>query len=91
MLNPTSPFYAEFKKHLDATYEDNYFDNDALVMEVNSRGIEERVASTNCNAEALADRLYVQSAAVSGAKNIIVKEVFYISQVSIARKLRPLP
>jgi cystathionine gamma-synthase len=76
MLNPTSPFYAEFKKHLVATYEDNYFDNDALVMEINSRGIKERIASTNRNAEALADMLYVQSV-VSGAKNTIVKEVFY--------------
>lgn len=76
MLNPTSPFYAEFKKHLVATYEDNYFDNDAMVMEINSRGIEERLASTNRNAEALADMLYKQSA-VSGAKNTIVKEVFF--------------
>ena len=76
MLNPTSPFYSEFKKHLDTTYEDNYFDNDALVMEINSRGIEERIASINRNAEALADMLYEQSV-VSGAKNTIVKEVFY--------------
>ena len=76
MLNPASPFYAEFKKHLVATYEDTYFGNDALVMEINSRGIEERVASTNRNAEALADMLSVRSV-VSGAKNTIVKEVFY--------------
>ena len=45
-------------------------------MEMNSRPIEERIATTNRNAEALADMLYVQSA-VSGAKNTIVKEVFY--------------
>ena len=76
MLNPTSPFYAEFKEHLVATYEDNYFGNDALVMEINSRGIEERVAATNRNAEALADMLYAQSV-VSGAKDTIVQEVFY--------------
>ena len=76
MLNPSSPFYAEFKKHLVTTYEDNYFGNDALVMEVNSRGIEQRVAATNRNAEALADMLYAQSV-ISGAKNTIVQEVFY--------------
>ena len=76
MLNPTSPFYSEFKEHLIATYEDNYFDNDVLVMEINSREIEERIATTNRNAEALADMLYAQSV-VSGAKNTIVKEVFY--------------
>ena len=76
MLNPTSPFYAEFKEHLVATYEDNYFGNDALVMEINSRGIEERVAATNRNADALADMFYAQSV-VSGAKDTIVQEVFY--------------
>jgi cystathionine gamma-synthase len=76
MLNPALPFYAEFKEHLVATYEDTYFDKDALVMEINSREIEERIGATNRNAEALADMLYVQSA-VSGAKNTIIKEVFY--------------
>ena len=76
MLNPASPFYAEFKEHLVATYEDTYFGNDALVMEINSRGIEERIAITNRNAEALADMFYAQSV-VSGAKNAIVREVFY--------------
>ena len=76
MFNPTSPFYAGFKEHLAATYEDNFFDNDALVMEINSRGVEERIAVTNRNAEALADMLYAQSD-VSGAKDTIVQEVFY--------------
>ena len=76
MLNPASPFYAEFKSHMVATYEDTYFGHDALVMEINSREIEERIATTNRNAEALADVLYIQSA-VSGAKNTIIQEVFY--------------
>ena len=77
LLNPASPFYTQFKEHLVATYEDNYFGNDALLMEINSRGIEERIAVTNRSAEALADMLYAQSI-VSGAKNTtIVKEVFY--------------
>ena len=76
MLNPASPFYVRFKEHLVATYEDNYFGHDALVLEMNSRGIEERVATTNRNAEALADMLHADSV-VSGAKNTIVKEVFY--------------
>src|SRR5882757_6697168 len=76
MLNPTSSFYAEFKEHLVATYEDTYFGHDALVMEINSREIEERITVTNRNAEALADMLYVRSA-VSGAKNTIVQDVFY--------------
>ena len=76
MINPASPFYAEFKEHLVTAYEDTYFGHDALVMDINSREIEERVAATNRNAEALADMLYAQSV-VSGAKNTIVREVFY--------------
>ena len=76
MLNPASPFYAEFKSYMVATYEDTYFGHDALVMEINSREIEERITTTNRNAEELADMLYIQSA-VSGAKNTIIQEVFY--------------
>ena len=76
MLNSASPFYTEFKSHMVATYEDTYFGHDALVMEVNSRELGERVAITNRNAEALSDMLYAQSA-VAGAKNTIVQEVFY--------------
>ena len=76
MLNPASPFYPELKEQLAATYEDSYFGIDALVMEMNSREIEERVSVTNHNAEALADMLYAQSV-VAGAKNAIVQEVFY--------------
>ncbi|KAF8150620.1 pyridoxal phosphate-dependent transferase [Crassisporium funariophilum] len=76
MLNPTSRFYAEFKAHMVATYEDTYFGNDALVMEANSRGIEKRVSAINHNAEALADMLYLQSS-VAGAKDPVIQEVFY--------------
>ena len=76
MLNPASPFYTEFKAHMVSTYEDIYFDHDALVMELNSRELAERVVVTNRNAEALADMLYVQSA-VAREKNAIVQEVFY--------------
>lgn len=77
MLNPASPFYAEFKERLVATYEDSYFGIDALVMEINSREIEERVAVTNRNAEALADMLYAQSVVAGAKENAIVQEVFY--------------
>ncbi|KAF5382260.1 hypothetical protein D9757_008937 [Collybiopsis confluens] len=76
MLNPCSRFYRDWKQYLESTYEDIYFGNDALVMEVNSRGMEERVAVMNHNAEALGDMLYAQSAAV-GRSGHIVQEVFY--------------
>ena len=76
MLNPASSFYTEFKAHMDATYEDTYFSHDALVMEINSREIEERTAALNRNAEALADMLYMKSV-VAGTKNTVVQEVLY--------------
>src|SRR6267154_113176 len=76
MLNPASRFYAEFKAHMTTTYEDTYFGHDALVMEVNSRGMGERVAALNRNAEALADMLYAQSA-VAGAENAVIQQVHY--------------
>jgi cystathionine gamma-synthase len=57
MLNPASQFYGQFKAHMEATYEDSLFDSDALVLEMNSREFVSRTATTNRNAEALADML----------------------------------
>lgn len=77
MLNPTSRFYDDLKQYIEVTYQDNYFDNDVLVMEMNSRGMEERVAIINHNAEALSDMLYTLSAAAGIVQSCVIKEVFY--------------
>ncbi|KIK57870.1 hypothetical protein GYMLUDRAFT_228442 [Collybiopsis luxurians FD-317 M1] len=78
MLNANSRFYKDWKQYLDATYEDIYFETDALVMEMNSRGMEERVAAMNRNAEALSDMFYAQSVASGNVgSGHIIKEVFY--------------
>jgi len=61
---------------MEATYEDTYFDSDVLVMEMNSRGMSERLAAINSNAEAVADMLYARSVA-AGVEGAIIKEVFY--------------
>lgn len=76
LLNPSSHFYASFKAHLDANYEDDYFGADALVMELNSRGFEERLSTINRNAEALADWLFIRSK-VGGEEKTVIEEVFY--------------
>ncbi|KAJ4486280.1 PLP-dependent transferase [Lentinula aciculospora] len=76
LLNPSSHFYPKFKAYLDANYEDDYFDADALVMELNSRGFEERLTQINRNSEALADWLFVRSK-VGGMENTVIEEVFY--------------
>src|SRR6267154_482652 len=85
MLNPASRFYAEFKAHMTTTYEDTYFGHDALVMEVNSRGMGERVAALNRNAEALADMLYPESAAAG--QTMLLYSKFTIQFVLITLKL----
>ncbi|KAJ7243396.1 pyridoxal phosphate-dependent transferase, partial [Mycena haematopus] len=76
MLNPASRFYPQFKAHINATYEDSFFDSDALVLEMNSREYIERTAITNHNAEKLADMLYARSV-LGGAKGSIVQAVHY--------------
>ncbi|KAJ7032494.1 pyridoxal phosphate-dependent transferase [Mycena alexandri] len=76
MLNPTSRFYAQFKAHMEATYEDSFFEGDALVLEMNSREYEQRVAMTNHNAEKLADMLYARSV-LGGIKDSVLQAVHY--------------
>ncbi|KAJ6491894.1 pyridoxal phosphate-dependent transferase [Mycena sanguinolenta] len=76
MLNPTSRFYDRFKAHMDTTYEDSFFDSDALVLEMNSREFAARTTITNHNAEKLADLLYSCSVA-GGCQNSIIQTVHY--------------
>ncbi|KAF5390308.1 hypothetical protein D9757_002816 [Collybiopsis confluens] len=76
LLNPSSRFYTKFKAYLDHNYEDNYCSWDALVMELNSRGLEERLVKVNKNAELLADWLFMRSKA-GGKDDTVIDEVFY--------------
>ncbi|KAF7359265.1 PLC-like phosphodiesterase [Mycena sanguinolenta] len=76
MLNPASRFYPQFKAHMDARYEDSFFDSDALVLEMNSREYLDRTAITNQNAEKLADMLFARSV-LGGAKGSIIQAVHY--------------
>ncbi|KAF8207745.1 pyridoxal phosphate-dependent transferase [Mycena galopus ATCC 62051] len=76
MLNPSARFYPEFKAHMDATYEDSFFDSDAVVMEMNSREFMERTSVINQNAEKLSDMLYARSV-VGGFEGGIIQAVHY--------------
>ncbi|KAF7294716.1 PLC-like phosphodiesterase [Mycena indigotica] len=76
LLNPSSSFYPRFKSTLDATYEDTFFDHDALVLELNSRGYVQRTAITNRHAEQLGDMLYPLSR-IGGARDSVLKAVHY--------------
>ena len=76
VLNPQSRHYELLKSVLEASYEDTYFAEDAIVMERNSRDFIDRIRTINQNTEAICDFLYSQSL-VSGKSDAIVKEVFY--------------
>lgn len=68
VLNPQSRMYGELKETLKQEYEDNYWAEDAVFMERNSRDFRARIARINTNAEAIAERLQACP---------IVKAVYY--------------
>ena len=57
MLNPNAKYYGLLKYTLCSTYEDNYWGEDALVMERNSRDFVTRIARINQNAEVICQAL----------------------------------
>ncbi|KAI5122114.1 hypothetical protein M0805_002236 [Coniferiporia weirii] len=72
VLNPSRKHYAQLKATLQDTYEDNYFNEDAIFMERNSRDFKRRVHIINENTEAVCDLLKTQQYPAG-----IVKEVYY--------------
>ena len=57
VLNPTGAYYKEIKAALEVEYEDNYWAEDAVFMERNSRNFVSRIQEINSNAEAICDVL----------------------------------
>ncbi|KAJ7043976.1 pyridoxal phosphate-dependent transferase [Mycena alexandri] len=80
-LNPQGRHYAELKAHIDANYEDTYFDEDALYLERNSRDFRRRVKIIDAKTEAVCDFLRSKSAA-GGASSPVVKDVLYPKYVT---------
>ncbi|SJL02468.1 related to O-succinylhomoserine (thiol)-lyase [Armillaria ostoyae] len=74
LLNPTSPYYPAFKAHMEETYQDTYFGEDAICLEANTRDIKQRIAIVDKNAEAVADYLYARSQKPQGS---FIKQVLY--------------
>lgn len=68
IFNPQGPYTKMLKETAAQQYEDNYWAEDALFMERNSRDFVSRVARINRNAEAICDVL---------RSHALVKEVFY--------------
>jgi len=73
ILNPKSTYFSELKGVLEQTYEDIYWDQDAIYMERNSRDFVKRVRVINRNTQAVCDLLHSQIV----VENPIVKRVYY--------------
>ncbi|KAJ7784680.1 pyridoxal phosphate-dependent transferase [Mycena metata] len=80
-LNPQGRHYAELKAHMDANYEDTYFEEDALYLERNSRDFRRRVKIIDVKTEAVCDFLRSKTAA-GGASSPVVKDVLYPKYVT---------
>ena len=76
VLNPQGRHYQALKKYMDDSFEDFYFDEDAIYMERNSRDFKQRIRIIDSNAEAVCDLLR-QRSLVGGASSPAIKEVFY--------------
>ncbi|RDB27977.1 putative cystathionine gamma-synthase [Hypsizygus marmoreus] len=76
VLNPRGRHYAELKAHMNSTFEDLYYDEDAIYMERNSRDFRSRIKVIDANTEAVCAFLRSRSLA-GGAPSPVIKEVFY--------------
>lgn len=68
VLNPASKYYRLLKPAMDSVVEDNYWPEDIIFMERNSRDFLGRVERVNANAEAICEILRVHP---------LVKDLFY--------------
>ena len=84
MLNPQGKLYRKLRPVLEGFYEDNYWGEDALFLERNSRDFKSRVYTINQNAEAVCDLLYAHS--LEGA-NSSESQPPMITKVPVIKKL----
>ncbi|KAG9023134.1 hypothetical protein FS837_005951 [Tulasnella sp. UAMH 9824] len=86
VLNPQRRHYAVLRDHLKATYEDIYWHEDLVCMELNSRPFAHRIDVINRNAEIVADWFWCRSEAYDAAQGEgqssnnnkrVIKKVFF--------------
>lgn len=79
VVNPNSKHYDKIHAILENQFFDDYFHEDAVVMEHNSRGYLHRLDVTNKNTRILAE--YLRSRSISGnasdSAKLVIKDVFY--------------
>jgi cystathionine gamma-synthase len=76
VLNPKGRHYEALKAHMAFSYEDVYFNEDAIYMERNSRNFRQRIKVIDANADAVCSFLRARSAA-GGSTAPVIKDVFY--------------
>lgn len=76
-VNPSRKHYSSLKAQLQSSYEDIYFDEDAIFMERNSRNFAKRVPLIDDNAAAVCKLLH---STISNAS--VITEVFYPKYVT---------
>lgn len=89
MFNPAGRHYDALKKSITEIYEDNYWIEDAVFMERNSRDFAPRVRKMNRNTEVLSEYLRSKSIAARPSSSdaspnpsgengtLVIKEVYY--------------
>ncbi|KAF9817726.1 hypothetical protein IEO21_03275 [Rhodonia placenta] len=78
VLNPKGRHYAALKAHMAQTYEDSYFDEDAIYMERNSRDFRRRISIIDDNTLAVCELLRERSLVASPIPaRAVVKDVLY--------------
>jgi cystathionine gamma-synthase len=68
VLNPDSKYYRALKAAMEEIYEDNYWPEDVVFMERNSRDYESRVVRINANSDAICEVL---------RNHPLVKRIYY--------------
>ncbi|KAL5530065.1 STR2_2 [Sanghuangporus sanghuang] len=86
VINPNSSHFSFMSAHLKKTYVDDYYYEDAVVMEANSRNFVERVVIINANAVAVCEFLRTRSLTFAGPHgpnpssdwhDFVIKDVFF--------------
>lgn len=84
IVNPNSAHYESLKSVLAAEYEDNYYPEDAVYMERNSRDYRNRIRKVNDNAFDVCEYLYSRSLENTStpSEGKAIKRVYYPKYVT---------
>jgi cystathionine gamma-synthase len=79
VLNPKGRYYDALKTQMASSYEDIYFNEDAIYMERNSRNFKQRIKIIDGNSDAICSFLrdHSQAGDSSVSTKRVIKEVFY--------------